>query len=60
MIDADSANLTSDNLGMVAAWMLADILPGTLMVKLGLANYKDREDSDGNAVFGEWQLDAKK
>ncbi|MDE7139192.1 MAG: hypothetical protein K2M90_08445 [Treponemataceae bacterium] len=33
---ADSDNLTGGNLGLVAAWTLADKLPGALIVKLGL------------------------
>ena len=32
----DSDNLTGGNLGLVAAWTLADKLPGALIVKLGL------------------------
>ena len=48
-IGADSANLTNGNLGMVAAWTLADVLPGTLMAKVGLARYFD-EDWNANGV----------
>lgn len=32
----DSDNITRGNIGTVAAWTLADALPGTLLVKLGL------------------------
>ena len=39
----DSDNLTNGNLGLVAAWTLADALPGTLMVKLGIARYYDED-----------------
>ena len=42
-IGKDSANLTNGNMGMVAAWTLADVLPGTLMAKVGLANYWDED-----------------
>ena len=40
---ADSANLTNGSLGIVGAWTLADALPGTLMVKVGLARYYDKK-----------------
>ena len=50
-IGADSANLTNGNLGMVAAWTLADVLPGTLMAKVGLARYYDK-DWNVNGVTG--------
>ena len=52
---ADSANLTNGKLGMVAAWTLADVLPGTLMAKVGLAQYGENE-----AVIGDWQPDGEK
>ena len=38
-IGKDSDNLTLGKLGIVGAWTLADALPGTLLVKLGLAQY---------------------
>lgn len=34
----DSDNLTEGNIAVVAAWTLNDVLPGTLMAKLGLVN----------------------
>ena len=43
---ADSDNLTAGNLGVVAAWTLADKLPGVLIVKLGLANNASFFSSD--------------
>ena len=48
----DSSNLTLNKLGMVAAWTLADVLPGTLMAKVGLAQYSDDKD------IGSWRPDA--
>ena len=38
-VGKDSDNLTLGQLGIVGAWTIADALPGTLMVKLGLVNY---------------------
>ena len=43
MAGKDSDNLTLGKLGLVGAWTLADVLPGTLMVKLGLARYYDSD-----------------
>ena len=59
----DSDNLTNGNLGMVAAWTLADTLPGTLMVKLGLAKYNNgwgddwfgTKDNNWNGTVGHGQ-----
>ncbi|MDE7226980.1 MAG: hypothetical protein K2N31_01505 [Treponemataceae bacterium] len=55
---ADSDNLTRGNLGIVAAWTLADKLPGVLVVKLGVANTisrKNIQQSDG----WNWNPDAE-
>ena len=58
----DSDNLTFGKLGLVGAWTLADVLPGTLMVKLGLARYYDSEwnkngGSDDNKKGWLWNPD---
>ena len=51
----DSDNLTLGKLGLVGAWTLTDVLPGTLMVKIGLARYYD---SDWNKNEGfKWSSD---
>ena len=47
---ADSDNLTGGNLGLVAAWTLADKLPGALIVKLGLFKSDWNPDKDSVTV----------
>lgn len=49
----DSDNLTGGNIGVVAAWTLADKLPGVLIAKLGLMKSTwnpDAKSSDGDVV----------
>ncbi|MDE6350680.1 MAG: hypothetical protein K2K67_06735 [Treponemataceae bacterium] len=49
----DSDNLTGGNIGVVAAWTLADKLPGVLIAKLGLFKSgwnPDAKSADGDVV----------
>ena len=53
----DSGNLTLGKLGLVGAWTLADVLPGTLMVKLGLVRLHD--DKWNHNAAGKWAKGTK-
>ena len=61
IIGKDSDNLTLGELGLVGAWTIADALPGTLMVKLGLVKYSGyvlgKDDKDKDVKVGNWNPD---
>ena len=58
-IGKDSDNLTLGQFGLVGAWTIADALPGTLMVKLGLVKYSgyNYTSKDETKTIGGWNKD---